>query len=447
MTETVIERTFHLRGPFLDLFTNNSTETLLAGPAGTGKSTAGLIFHHMMALTHPNLRILFARKTMESLTKSTLITYQEHVANDTLKTGDVVFFGGNLKEPPGFRYSNGSRISLGGLDDPERIKSTEFDLIFVDEATDLALKDWQVLTTRLRGHVLAQPKITGACNPAHPEHWLKKRANAGTLRLMETRHEHNPAYYDDEGAMTPEGKQYIAILDNLTGLEYKRLRQGLWVAAEGIIYDMFDPAKHVVPWFDIPSDWARYWAIDFGYDHAFVWQSWAEDPDGVLYLYREWYMTHMIVEDHAKKMRELTCRKGDPEAGEPEWVWVEPRPYAIICDHDAEGRATLAKHLGMGTTAARKEVLTGIQAVANRLATNRLRILEGYQVTRDERLLDKDLPTCFTEEIPGYVWDESAGSATRERPVKEKDHGCDPARYMAMYREPGRAPNVRWLNT
>lgn len=445
VTDTVVERKFHLRGPFLDLFTNNDTEALAAGPAGTGKTTAVLIYLHMMCLTHPNLRAIIIRKTMESLTKSTLITYQEHVANDTIKTGDVVFFGGNLKEPPGFRYSNNSRIVLGGMDDPDRVKSSEYDLIIVDEATDLTLKDWEILTTRLRGHVLENPRIIGACNPAHPEHWLKKRADAGAIRLLETRHEHNPAYYDDDGNMTPKGKQYIATLDNLTGLQHKRLRLGLWASAEGIVYDMFDPAKHIIPAFPIPDEWARYWAVDFGYEHAFVWQCWAEDPDGILYLYREWYMTHMIVEDHAKKMRELTCRPGNPEEGEPEWVWVEPRPFAVICDHDAEGRATLARHIGMGTTPARKEVLVGIQAVINRLTSGRLFILDNYRVKRDERLVDRDLPTCVTEEIPVYVWDESTGANIKERPVKDKDHGLDTKRYMVMHREPGKGANVRWL--
>ena len=297
MTElaTVKERRFQLRGPFHDIFTTDDTETLLAGPAGTGKTTAVLIYVHMMALTHPNLRAIILRKTMEALTKSTLVTFQEHVANDTITTGDVAFFGGNLKEPPGFRYSNGSRITLGGLDNPDRVKSAEYDIIIVDEATELTLKDWQTLTTRLRGHVLKKPRIIGACNPDGPEHWLKKRCNAGNTRLLETRHEHNPAYYDDDGQMTPAGAQYIATLDNLTGLEFRRLRQGLWVAADGIIYDTFDPAVHIIPHREIPDDWPRYWAVDFGYDHPFVWQSWAEDPDGALYLYREWYLSHMIV--------------------------------------------------------------------------------------------------------------------------------------------------------
>src|SRR5690606_10307864 len=130
-------------------------------------------------------------------------------------------------------------------------------------------------------------------------------------------------------------------LDSLTGLMYRRLRKGEWAAAEGIIYDTYDAAKHIIPAREIPWEWTRYWSIDFGYDHAFVWQSWAVADAGILYLYREWYMSNMIVEDHAQVMLDTVTRPGDPELGEPETVWTEPKPYAIICDHDAEGRATL----------------------------------------------------------------------------------------------------------
>lgn len=439
-----LEKRLRFRGPFIDVFGDHDTsEILLAGPAGTGKSTAMLYYGHLQALRYPGARGAIIRKTATSLTASTLTTFANHVANEAIEMGIVKFFGGNAQEPPSYRYSNGSRIIVSGLDEPDRIKSTEFDFILVDEATDLTLKDWQILTTRLRGHVMPTPMLIGACNPAHPGHWLKKRANAGTLKLLETRHEHNPAYYDEDGNLTDKGRQYIATLDNLTGLEYKRLRQGLWVAAEGIVYDTFDPAVHVIPAFPIPKEWTRYWAVDFGFDHAFVWQCYAEDPDGVLYLYREWYKTHMIVEDHARKMRELTCRRGDPEKREPEWVWVEPRPYAIICDHDAEGRATLARHLGMATTAAKKDVVTGIEAVTKRLVGRRLFILDDYQLTRDERLVDQDLPTSTTEEVGGYVWDTSAGANTKERPVKDNDHGLDTLRYMVMHREPGRGSGFR----
>jgi hypothetical protein len=68
------------------------------------------------------------------------------------------------------------------------------------------------------------------------------------------------------------------------------------------------------------SDWPRYWVIDFGYVHPFVWQAWAVGPDGELFRCREIYMTHRLVQDHAKVIRQITA--------------TEPLPEKVICDHD-----------------------------------------------------------------------------------------------------------------
>lgn len=432
----MIERRFRLRGPFLEIFKRREPEVLLAGAAGTGKSTAALIYVHMMALKYPGMRALFARKTLQSLTASTLVTYENYVANEALATGLVTFFGGNAREVQSYRYSNGSRIVVGGLDNPERVKSTEYDIVFVDEATELREDDWQTLSSRLRNGVMPYQQLLAACNPAHPDHWLKRRCDQGNTLLMNTRHEDNPAYYDDLGRLTDDGAAYIKRLDGLTGLAHKRLRQGLWASADGIIYDTFEPARHVVPTFDIPKDWPRYWTIDFGFDNPFVWQSWAEDPDGVLYLYREWYASNVTTPEHARKIRETVISNGE---------WVEPRPYTIICDHDAGDRAILERELGLGTSPAKKDVVEGIQAVAQRFATDRLKIVDGYQMHRDTRMAEQHKPTSVTEELPAYVWDQSKQADAKDRPVKKNDHGADALRYMVAEKDLRPRFRMRWI--
>ncbi|MFI6388618.1 hypothetical protein [Nonomuraea sp. NPDC050540] len=68
------------------------------------------------------------------------------------------------------------------------------------------------------------------------------------------------------------GADYIAKLEKLTGVRYHRLRHGRWVATEGLIYEDFDPAVHVVDRFDIPPEWTRWWTVDFGFTNPFVLQ-------------------------------------------------------------------------------------------------------------------------------------------------------------------------------
>ena len=62
------------------------------------------------------------------------------------------------------------------------------------------------------------------------------------------------------------------------------MRWGKWVSAEGLIYPGFDPAVHIVDRFAIPKDWTTWVSVDFGFNHPFVAQIWAEDGDGRLYL-------------------------------------------------------------------------------------------------------------------------------------------------------------------
>jgi len=215
---------------------------------------------------------------------------------------------------------------------------------------------------------------------------------------------------------------YINILERLTGVLYKRLALGQWIQAEGAVYEEFDPIIHVIDAFEIPEDWRRFRAIDFGFTNPFVCQWWAMDPDGRLYLYREIYHTQRLVEDHARDI----VRLSDGENID-----------FTVADHDAEDRATLERH-GVYTFAAIKDVSPGIQAVKARLAVAgdgkpRMFFMRGAVVEEDAQLRDNRRPTSTIDEFPGYLWHEAKdGRPVKEQPVKENDHGADTARYMTM---------------
>jgi phage terminase large subunit len=219
------------------------------------------------------------------------------------------------------------------------------------------------------------------------------------------------------------------------------LRKGNWVAAEGIVFEDWNPAVHLVDPFPIPDGWRTWWAIDFGYTNPFVWQCWREDPDGNLYLEKEIYRTQTLVTDHCKEIMRLSATVRDGQQ-------VVRRPEAIITDHDAEDRATLERAVGWSTRAAQKTVLDGIEAVQLRIKRKRIFILKDACQRRDQSLIDAKKPTCTAEEIPGYIWFESSVKAgigvRKEGPVKENDHGCDAMRYVVAHRDLQFAPRVRW---
>ncbi|MFB7440243.1 phage terminase large subunit [Streptomyces mirabilis] len=430
------------RGAARDLFRTRNSETFIAGPAGTGKSLASLFRLHLTALHNPDARFLIVRKTAVSLGSTTLVTYDKKVAADALARGIVRWFGGSTREAPGYRYSNGSKIDVGGMDKPEKIMSAEYDLVFADEATELTIADWEAIGTRLRNGKLSWQQQVGACNPSGPKHWIKQRCDQGAARMLISRHSDNPAYVNADGSYTEAGRAYFEKLDALTGVRKLRLRDGKWAAAEGLIYAEFDEATHLVDPFAIPHAWTRWMTVDFGFTNPAVIQWWAEDPDGRLFLYREIYHTRRLVEDLAKQAHDLMVY--------PSGQWREPRPRGVICDHDAEDRATLEKHLGLSTTAANKKVSPGIQAVQSRLKVAgdgrpRFFIVRGALVERDPALDEAKKPCSTEEEITGYVWAVKPGGTAPEVPLKENDHGMDAGRYMVAERDLVGRPQLRWV--
>lgn len=451
MTDVVVR--YRPKGAARELLECRRPEVCASGPAGTGKTMAMLFKIHLACLKVPGVRALLVRQTHASLTGTTLVTFEQQVAVHTLANGTMRWFGGSAREPAAYRYVNGSTILVGGLDRPEKFLSSEFDLVAIDEATEIDETAYETLISRLRGKALTNKQMLLATNPDAPQHWLKVRSDRGAMTMLHSRHEDNPLLYDDDGALTEFGASYMSKLDALTGVRYERLRKGRWCAAEGVIYEEFDPGQHVVDWFMPPDDWMRFWVIDFGYTNPFVWQSWAEDHDGRLWLYREVYMTRKTVDQHAIDIMNAVSTLERPREGayaHEGRVWHDRKPHAVIGDHDAEGRAVLERELDMPVRAADKAVIDGIQAVQGRLrpagdGRPRLHLMRDALVRRDPELMDAKFPTCTIEEFPSYVWDTSGTKGIKELPLKMHDHGMDCVRYLCQDRDPMTRPRVRML--
>jgi phage terminase large subunit len=413
------------------VFSAREQEVLISGPAGTGKSRAALEKLMLVAMLNPGMRGLMVRKTLASLGSTALETWRKFVIPELLAAGECWWYGGSSAEPAQYKFRNGSSIVVGGMDKAMKIMSSEYDLIYVQEATELRIGDWEALLTRLRNGAMSFQQLLADCNPDTPTHWLKQRCDTGTTRMLYSLHVDNPILFDNAGIPTDRGAKYLETLDALTGVRRLRLRDGLWVAAEGIIYPEFDPATHLVDRFDIPQDWDRYWAIDFGFTNPFVLQCWAEDPDGRLFRYREIYHTRRTVAAHARQILSIVAPGGE---------WIEPEPVAIITDHDAESRENFEQHIGCATLPARKAVKEGIDLVKDRFTSNRLFFLRDSLVERDLDLVEAKQPTCTEEELPGYVW-----KPNKDEPLKERDHGGDTTRYMVAERDMGSRPQLRSL--
>jgi len=434
------------RGACKAVLLDKSGELLISGPAGTGKSRACLEKLNLCALKYPGMRGLIVRKTAVSMTNTTLVTWREKVVSEGLDTGLLKWFGGSQQEAAGYMYQNGSVINVGGMDNPTKIMSSEYDMVYVQEAIELNENDWESITIRLRNGVMPYQQLLADTNPDRAEHWLNQRSMNGQTKMLASIHEDNPLYVDGNGEYTQAGIDYIVgKLDKLTGVRKLRLRDGKWVSAEGTVYETYQSTVHLIDRFDIPASWRRWWSVDFGFTNPFVLQCWAEDPDGRLFLYRELYRTGRLVEDHARDILGIVQPNG------PGTDWIEPKPQAIICDHDAEDRATLERHLKTTTSAAIKTVSDGIQCVQARLRViedgrARIYFLRDSVVRKDRTLTDKAKPASTVDEIVGYIWDTKEGKKPKESPVKEDDHGMDAMRYAVAYQDLRKSAGTRgWI--
>ena len=404
------------RGAARDLWRCRDHEIMVAGPAETGKTYGCLQKLDALLWKYPGALAVLVRKTLASLYTSVFRTYRLVVGPES----PVRFYGG--EKPEWADYPNGSRLFFAGMDNPQKALSSERDFVYVNQAEELELGDWETLTTRATGRAGNAPyaQVIGDCNPGPPTHWILHRPS---LRVLESRHEDNPALFDDDGRITDQGRRSLAVLDRLTGARRDRLRFGKWVQAEGVVYEGWDRRVHLVDRSEPPADWRRIRAVDFGYTNPFTCIWFAIDPDGRMYLYREIYMTGRTVAVHAEQIKALS-------AGE--------RIEATVADHDAEDRATLHQ-CGIPTVKANKAVTVGIQAVAGRLrpagdGKPRLFVMRDSLIERDPARSEARRPCCTAEEFDGYSWAKTPdGKPNREEPLKLDDHGMDALRYATMY--------------
>ena len=232
---------FRAHGASVEMLTACEPEILYEGPANTGKSRTLLEKCYMLANEFAGMRQLWVRKTRKSMTESILVTWEEHV----VPKGHPCLSGPARSHRDFYDFPNGTRVVLGGMDNPDRIMSTEYDFVCYFEATEGEQDEWEKLGTRVRnkaihvgtgkdGEALYWDQMVADCNPSHSNHWLNKRALDGKMRRIRARHCDNPVFT----------KRDQARLDALSGARRARLRDGLWVSAEGQILSNYDPAKH-----------------------------------------------------------------------------------------------------------------------------------------------------------------------------------------------------------
>lgn len=279
---------------------------------------------------------------------------------------------------------------------------------YVDEATVLPENFWDQLVAR---QSTPGAKIFATTNPDGPAHWLRTkwlRAGNPSVRSWHFTLDDNPFLEPD----------YVAHLKrSYVGLWYRRFILGLWVAAEGAVYDMLDLDRHVVTPGRIPPivDWLVA-GIDYGTSNPFHAVLTGRGDDGRLYVTAEYRY------DSAKQQRQLTDAKYSAAfrqflatAPIPRTELAGVRPRYVVVDPSAASFRVQLNEDGIASYLADNDVLDGIRTVSNVLGNDRLRISA----------------TCpaLIDELSGYSWDPKAQKLGEDKPIKAADHGPDALRY------------------
>lgn len=417
------------RGHNLTAQTTTAREVVTEGPAGTGKSLAWLNRIHRDAEKHPRSRQLIVRKTRSSLTEAALVTFEEKV----LPPNHPALFGAAgerllRRNRQSYDYPNGATVVVGGMDQPTRIYSTEYDRVYWQELTEGTEDEWQSLHRALRNGRLPFAQLCGDCNPDAPTHWIQSRAK-GPLQLLPTRHEDNPYLWDEPANdWTPAGREYMGGLDSLTGVLHDRLRCGLWVAATGAIYSLFQrtgPRANLIPRFTPPDTWRVVLSIDFGFNHPFAAGVWVVDGDGRMYLEHEIYMSGRTDDQHVPAIkRALRGRsyEGVADSAEPKSI-ANFRNLGIFLSPSVKGPGSV--NAGINQVQAR------MRAAGD--GRPRLFVMDGALVERDEARAGKHLPICILDEFGLYRWKLDANGHPTDEPIDEYDDGCAQMRYAVQH--------------
>lgn len=385
-----------MRGALAALIDCADRELVCEGRAGTGKTQGILLKLHARAMQYAGSRHLICRATRVSMTQSVLVTYENLLGPDH----PAISGNASRENRHSYKYPNGSEIVVGGLEDADRLYSTEWDTVYVAEATEIPFDTWDRFARAMRHNRTPYHQRIADCNPGAPAHWLNERADrcSDELRIVRTRadydrlqaynrkplqgpmrrlvsvHHDNPAYWDLDGwDWTRLGRTYVlGELGSLTGHRRARLLDGRWVGAEGTVFPEFDESRHVIAPFNIPDDWPIYWGYDPGFDHATCILWFTVAPNECIYVIGEIHQRQLGVPQHAANVRARELATG----------WHPVRRYADpqhAFNRTAQSPKTIAqqwRELGFHLTPWPRStaVESMVEAVRRRLIDEKLKV-------------------------------------------------------------------------
>ena len=407
------------------------------GARGGGKSWAVRAKAKLLCLRYPGIKVLIVRRTYKELQNN-------HIDVLVTELHDVAKYNRSDKV---FTFCNGSKLCFGYCatdSDVDQYQGAEYDVIFLDEATQLDEEWIKKITVCVRGTNGFPKRVYYTCNPGGRSHGYIKRLfvdrkyNSGE----------NPDDYSFIKALVKDNKvllkaqpEYLRQLDALAPKLRAAWRDGDWNIFEGQFFEEFvdDPKHyqdrlntHVIDPFNPPMGWTICRSFDFGYSKPFSCGWWAIDYDGIIYRILEYYGCQRDENGQAVPNEGL---KSDPDRMfaeiariEREHPYLKGRDITGVADPSiwdssrGESVAEMAMKHGVFFSPGDNHRLTGWMQCHYRLAFDE----EGRP-----RMYVFNTCDAFIRTIPLLIYDDKK---VEDLDTSQEDHVADEWRYLCMSR-------------
>ncbi|MCK2024583.1 PBSX family phage terminase large subunit [Microbacterium sp. kSW2-24] len=384
------------------------------GAVSSGKTVISLFAFLLAVRIAPRTGIIvIVGRTLQTVYQNVFVLFQNTEIFGTVISSQIIY-------TPGASSARilGREVMVIGASNKEsvgRIQGSTVALAYVDEAALLPEVFWNMLVSRLR---VEGARLLATMNPASRNHWIRKNwIVPGAAKNLISFH-----FTMKDNPNLPA--EYIADMErSFSGVFYDRMIKGEWTNAEGAVYPMWDPKRHVIPWGQMPRlrDVMGI-GMDYGTTNttAALMLGVTDEPKPRLVMMDEWRYNpkdhgDLRLTDAALSQRFRAWLPQDhtpyPLSISPRFLMLDPAAASMHMQMQQDLRGT-----GLSPWPAVNDVLPGIKTVANLLD--------------NDQMIVTDRCAGWIEEVTEYRWDAKATDAGEDVVVKENDHSLDGGRYI-----------------
>lgn len=408
------------------------------GARGGGKSWVVREKAKRMAVKWPGIRILILRRRYKDILDNHILPLQKDIPTQIAKYKETEH---------AFVFYNGSRIKCSYCEsrgDALQYQGQEYDIIFMEEATQFEFWVFEILKACIRGANTFPKRMYLTCNPDGIGFlWVKRLFVEREFLPNEDPRDYVfiQANIDDNMALKYYDPDYVRMLDSLSEDLRRRWRDGEWDVVSGQYFDEFRRHIHVIDPFPVPPEWRRYASIDYGLDR-FVCLWWAVAPSGDIYCYREVAVSDATISEAAKLYIDRVSYI-DKDTGERK----REKIHAILAPPDlwnrtqetGRSKAMIFGENGVSLTTSNNDREAGWLALKELLSWERSEESDAEDIVlRHEKVKKEPRLHIFTncaeliKCLPNLIRDDKHPTDCAIEP-HDITHAPDAARYFAIY--------------